>query len=139
MQYMQIGVNVNMWKEHTQTKIVYDTSENDRYDPVFKNLATCHKSSKFPVFGHFGPSWALWWWPKIMEILPEHSYGPKDSTKVSYVGLQWQNPHQDAPNHPNSQLLDILDLPDRPDDDKKSWKHFLSTPMVPRILQRYHM
>ena len=34
---------------------------------------------------------------------------------------------------------DILDVPDHPDSDKKSWKLFLSIPMVPRIPKRYHV
>ena len=46
---------------------------------------------------------------------------------------------QHATNPPNSLFLDILDPPEHYDGDQKSWKYFLSTPMVPRILQRYHM
>ena len=68
-----------------------------------------------------------------------YSYGPTDSKKVSYVGLQCQNYHQDTQNPPKSQFLDILDLPDHPDGDKISQKLFLCTPMVPRIPKRYHM
>ena len=94
---------------------------------------------KITSFGHFGPSWSSWWWSKILESLPEHSHGPNDLKKVSYVGLQWQNAHQYAPNPQNHQFLDILDPPDHPDGDQKSWKQLLSTPMIPRVPKRYHM
>ena len=97
------------------------------------------KSSKFLVFGHYWPSWSSWRWPKILETCPKYSHGSEHSIKVSYVGLQWQNPHQDTQNPPNPQFLDILDVPDHPDDDQNSWKQFLSTPMVPRIPKMYHM
>ena len=33
----------------------------------------------------------------------------------------------------------IFDLPDHPDGVHKSWKPFLSTPLVPTIPKRYHM
>ena len=39
----------------------------------------------------------------------------------------------------NTQFWDILDLPDPPDGDQNSWKHFLNTPMIPRITKRYHI
>ena len=39
----------------------------------------------------------------------------------------------------NPSFWDILDLPDRPYGVQKSWKHFLSTPLVPRIPKRHHM
>ena len=38
-----------------------------------------------------------------------------------------------------TRIGDILSIPDHPDGVKKSGKHFLITPMVPRILKRYHM
>ncbi len=50
--------------------------------------------------------------------------------KVSYVGLQCQIPHQYTQNPPNPHFLEILELPDPdPDDDQKSWDHFLNIAM----------
>ena len=54
------------------------------------------KSSNTPVFGHSWCSWSSWWWPIILETILEYSHGPKDSKNISYVGLQWQKPHQDT-------------------------------------------
>ena len=53
-------------------------------------------------------------------MVPLSPYGPKDFKRVSNVGLQYQNLHQDTQNHPKPQFMDILDLPDYPDGDKKS-------------------
>ena len=52
-----------------------------------KSPSRLSKSSKSPLFWHSGLSWSSWWWPNILETLPEHSHGPKDSKKVSYVGV----------------------------------------------------
>ena len=55
---------------------------------------------------------------KIPETLSEYAHVSMDSRKVSYVGLQWQNPHQDTQNPPNPQCLDIIDLIGHPDYEK---------------------
>ena len=52
-----------------------------------KSQSRFPKSSKSPFFLYSGPSWSSWWQPKILKTLPEHSHGPKDSKKVSYVGV----------------------------------------------------
>ena len=91
------------------------------------------KSSKNPVFGHSWPSWSSYWRPKVLETVPKYSHSPKVYKKISYVGEQWQNTHQDTQNPPKPQFLDIPDPPDHPNGNQKSWTHFLSTPTVPRI------
>ena len=74
-----------------------------------------------------------------MYNLPEYSQCPKDTKKVSYVGVQCQNTHQDSQNPPKPHVLDVLDLPDLPDGDQKSCTPFQSPHNVPRIPERYHM
>ena len=52
--------------------------------------------------------------------VPEYCHGPRDSKKVLYVKLWWQNTHQDIENPPEHHLEDILGLPDLPDGDQKA-------------------
>ena len=72
-------------------------------------------------------------------MISNYSPGPKDFRKESCVGVQWQKPHQDSWNPPKPHFLDIPDIPDHPDGDKKSWKRFQTTPLVPGIPERYHV
>ena len=58
---------------------------------------------------------------------------------VSYVGVQWQKPHQDTQNPQKSQFLDIPELPDILDGDQISKKPFLYIRNVSRIPKMYYM
>ena len=104
-----------------------------------KSLSRHPKSSKTPCCGHSWPSWSSWWWPKVLYTLPKYSQCLKDSKKVSYVGVQCQNTHQDSQNPPKPHVLDILDLPDLPYGDHMSCTPFQSNHNVPRIPKSYHM
>ena len=77
----------------TIPKYYYGPKVSKKVSYVGLQYQNLYQDTQYPqkpqCFGHSWPSWSSWWWQKILKTIPEYSYGPKDSKKVSYVGLQF--------------------------------------------------
>jgi len=84
--------------------------------------ASRHKYHSNPKFG------ILLTFLFILKTVSVYSYGPMNFTKVSYVGLQCQNFHQNRKKLLKPVAFDIVDLPVHPDGLKSLEKSSIIAP-----------